>query len=561
MTVITKITGGTLLSVLLNQGFGQEFFVGADLSYVNEMNDCGGVYYDKGEEKDVYEIFSSYGANLIRYRLWHDPDSLSGYSFFEDVKRGIARAKAQNLDVLVDFHYSDTWADPGRQWRPAAWNEVTSDEVLGDSVYNYTYKILELLFVQGLLPEMVQIGNETNGNILQPITTDDLREKSPNNYPVNWERQVFLLNKGIKAVNDFNASHQSDVKTVLHIAQPENIIWWMDEAQANEILDFDIIGLSYYPKYSDYSIREVGEAIKIFKGRYGKDVLIVEVAYPWKGTYNLLLTHGAFHSPENQFAFLTELTYLVKENGGMGVVYWEPAWIDTDCETLWGSGSSVVWELLFDESNTTHKGMEFYSYDYHVQPQGLAHQQVTFKVDMTGIDTGNGVYVTGDFTGENWELLPMENTSGNFYQYSTSIPGRSIGAYIFYNENSWTNDSREIVPGNCALIGNTYRKYWIEDGQKELYYSWGRCDQIPNELTLDALERNEITVYPIPVKSELVIDAQTIIQDVHILDISGRKLRVQPIDNAWQVQHLEKGTYLLIVTTNNQKFKIKFIKE
>ncbi|NQZ77993.1 MAG: glycosyl hydrolase 53 family protein [Ekhidna sp.] len=541
----------------------QEFYLGADLSYVNEMNDCGGVYYDKGEEKDVYEIFSSYGTNLIRYRLWHDPDSTDGYSFFEDVKRGIRRAKAQNLSVLLDFHYSDIWADPGRQWRPEAWNEISDDNILGDSVYNYTYNTLHRLNQEGLLPEMVQIGNETNGNILQRVTTDDLREESPNNYPVDWERQVFLLNKGISAVNDFNASHEeTDVKTILHIAQPENVIWWMDDAHANGILEFDIIGLSYYPKYSEYTLREVGNAIDQYKERYSKDVLIVEVAYPWQGTTNLLLTHTPHHSPESQYEFLTELTYLVKQGGGMGVVYWEPAWIDTDCETLWGTGSSVVWELLFDESNNTHKGIEFYNYDYRIEPKGLTSQEVTFKVDMMAVDTKKGVYVTGNFTGQNWELISMTIDEDNVYKHTTTILGRTIGGYAFYNDDTWSDSSKEIVPENCALSENNYRKYWIRNESKELYFSWGRCDQIPNELILNAFIEEDLKIHPTIATDEVTLNGQDKITDLQIFNLTGISFPVK-----WNglktldVSHLQSGTYLIRIDRMEESYTTKFIKK
>ncbi|MEM9896655.1 MAG: glycosyl hydrolase 53 family protein, partial [Bacteroidota bacterium] len=520
----------------------QDFYLGADLSYVNEMNDCGGIYYDNGVEKDVYQIFTEYGANLIRFRLWHDPDSIDGYSFFNDVKRGIARAKAKNLQVLLNFHYSDIWADPGRQWKPAAWNEFNNDELLGDSLYQYTYTALARLNREGLLPEMVQIGNETNGNILQTITTDDLREESPNNYPVDWKRQVFLLNKGIQAVNDFNDSEGSTIKTILHIAQPENVIWWMDDAHANGILDFDIIGLSYYPKYSDYTIREVGESIKEYKERYGKEVMIVEVAYPWQGTFNLLLTHSAFHSPQNQFDFLTELTYFVKQNEGLGIIYWEPAWIDTECETLWGTGSSVVSELLFDESNDTHKGIEFYSQNHNIQPAGLAEQEVTFKVDMTGIDTKNGVYVTGDFTGDPWQFIPMENVTDQIYEYNTSLPGRSVGSYIFYNNNSWSTAYRETVPPNCALSSETHRKYWIENKAKELFFSWGRCDQVPNEV-LRLHTPDSFKIFPTIVSEKLIVENAGYYANLEILNISGVQVDFKINNNVIDVHSLKSGIY------------------
>jgi len=144
----------------------QDYYLGLDLSYVNELEDCGTIYFDQnGSEADLYQLLMDNGANIVRLRLWHNPE-WTGYSNFEDVKKSIARAKEANMAVLLDFHYSDFWADPSRQWRPAAWNNIDDDGILGDSVYQYTYNTLKVLADEGLLPEIVQIGNEINGNIL-----------------------------------------------------------------------------------------------------------------------------------------------------------------------------------------------------------------------------------------------------------------------------------------------------------------------------------------------------------------------------------------------------------
>jgi arabinogalactan endo-1,4-beta-galactosidase len=144
-----------------------EFFYGADLSYVNEMEDCGAVYKDANNNvKDVYEIFDEAGANLARFRLWHDP-TWTNYSNLEDVKQSIQRAKGKNMRVLLDFHYSDTWADPGSQEIPVAWlPQINNTNALGQLLYDYTYNVLNELNDDGLLPDIVQIGNETNGNII-----------------------------------------------------------------------------------------------------------------------------------------------------------------------------------------------------------------------------------------------------------------------------------------------------------------------------------------------------------------------------------------------------------
>ena len=144
-----------------------EFFYGADLSYSNEMEDCGAVYKDASNNvKDVYKIFDDAGANLARFRLWHNP-TWTNYSNLEDVKQSIQRAKSNNMKVLLDFHYSDSWADPDSQEIPAAWlSQVNNTDALGQLLYDYTYNTLNELNTDELLPDIVQIGNEINGNIV-----------------------------------------------------------------------------------------------------------------------------------------------------------------------------------------------------------------------------------------------------------------------------------------------------------------------------------------------------------------------------------------------------------
>lgn len=147
------------------------FYYGADLSYVNEMLDCGAVYKDENNTiTDPYKIFKDAGTNLMRVRLWNNP-TWTNYSNYEDVKKTIQKAKAQGMRVLLDFHYSDTWADPGAQIIPTAWeSEIDNKEALGELLYNYTYQTLNNLASANLLPEIVQIGNEINPMILQDET-------------------------------------------------------------------------------------------------------------------------------------------------------------------------------------------------------------------------------------------------------------------------------------------------------------------------------------------------------------------------------------------------------
>jgi len=329
-----------------------ELFLGADLSYVNEMLDCGGIYRKEGKVVEPYQLFAEEGNNLVRLRLWHNPDWTS-YSDYEDVKLAIKRSKKLGMSVLLDFHYSDDWADPNKQLIPKAWKEIVSLKILGDSVYNYTSKVLTNLNESGLLPNMVQIGNETNVEILMPL-------ESKNYDSINWERNIYLINRGITAVNDVSKKTGKHIATMIHIAQPENAEWWFPKAFEYGIIEFDWIGLSYYPKWSDYSLSQLAEVISLLKKKYSKRIMVVETAYPATlqnadDAGNLLaedaLLEGFSATPLGQKDFMIALTKIVIEGGGEGVIYWEPAWISVNCSTRWGNGSHWDNATFFDAQN------------------------------------------------------------------------------------------------------------------------------------------------------------------------------------------------------------------
>lgn len=338
------------------------FYFGADLSYVNEMEDCGARYLDRdGQEKDPFSIFQNEGANLARFRLWHSPD-WTAYSTKSDVKKSIRRAKDAGMKVLLDFHYSDTWADPDKQEIPAAWEAHLNDtDKLVELMYDYTFETLKELHNEGLLPEIVQVGNEINGMMLQ---------KGSLVWPIDWNRNARLINSGIRAVRDLAKELNKEIEIMLHIAQPENALWWFQQASRNGVLDYDWIGLSYYPLWSAYDLEAVSDPLKTLVNTYRKNLMIVETAYPFTfenvdQANNILgqdaLVTGIPASPAGQKQYLNRLTEIVAEAGGAGVVYWEPAWVSTSCATLWGIGSHWDNATLFDHDHKATEAITWYN--------------------------------------------------------------------------------------------------------------------------------------------------------------------------------------------------------
>jgi arabinogalactan endo-1,4-beta-galactosidase len=343
------------------------FYVGADLSYVNEMEDCGASYYDQGKKQDPFTLFAKKGADLVRVRLWHNAE-WTKYSDLDDAEKTLRRAKENHMKTLLDFHYSDTWTDPEKQFIPKAWAQISDTNELAKALYDYTTATLTALDAKKLLPDMVQVGNETNIEILQ-------QEKTLVHGIPNWQRNAQLLNSGIKAVRNYSKKVNKPIQIVLHIAQPENALWWFKQASEQGVNDYDIIGLSYYPQWSTYKLPELPDAIKTLKNTYKKEVMIVETAYPWTlqnfDRADNVLGEKAVQpdypaSAKGQLLYLLTLTQLVKAAGGMGVIYWEPAWVSTRCKTLWGRGSHWENASFFDATrhNNALPAFLFFSADY-----------------------------------------------------------------------------------------------------------------------------------------------------------------------------------------------------
>ncbi|OZA75756.1 MAG: arabinogalactan endo-1,4-beta-galactosidase, partial [Caulobacter sp. 39-67-4] len=206
-------------------------YLGVDISYANEMDDCGAVYRSGGKVVEQYAFFKSAGANVARIRIWNDP-TWTPYSNLRDVKKSIARARAAGLQVLLDFHYSDDWADGDKQLAPKAWETLSTPDQ-AKALYAFTHDTLTTLDREGLMPDLVQVGNETNGEIVSSLA----RAKDP----INWERNALLFNAGIKAVRDAGAGAKIKPRVMLHIAQPENVEPWFAAAAKAGVQAGDII--------------------------------------------------------------------------------------------------------------------------------------------------------------------------------------------------------------------------------------------------------------------------------------------------------------------------------
>ena len=437
----------TVSSTVRGQQEELPFYFGVDLSYVNEVEDCGAVYREDGQLRDPFALFAEHGASLVRARLWHTPD-WTNYSTLDDVKRTFRRARDAGMVTLLDIHYSDNWADAGTQEIPAAWQglDVTA---LADAVYQYTTDVLTELAAENLIPAFVQVGNETNSGILRRGSEQD------------WSGDALLFNAGIRAVRDFSALTGQTVKILLHVAQPENTMWWFSEAEAAGITDFDVIGVSYYPQWSTFSIGDMGAQVTTLRQRFGKDVMILETGYGWTresagDTADNVLDQGLrgySFSPDGQLRFMSDLTQSLISNGALGVVYWEPAWVSTPCFTRWGQGSHWENATFFDFNNQNEviEGIDFLHDDY-LHPSVLADGV---------IDAAYGEPFIEDSTGDVLDDVPALDltslhirTDGEMLFIAITTAGDVFsreGSYLLYVDTTHDAQGADIDVGRRPI--------------------------------------------------------------------------------------------------------------
>lgn len=327
------------------------FYKGMDLSFQPELEHYNITYRNaQNSPIDLLPFVVENGTNLVRLKLWHTPKD--GQNSLEDVKAYAKRVKDQNTAFLLNFHYSDYWADPGKQNPPEAWKNMTQQE-LRVAIFSYTKSVLEALKNQNTLPEMVQIGNETDSGFLWDYG------KVWNEFDNNWDNYVALVKEAIRAVKTVDTNGK--IKIMLHHSSVENAVYFFDKLAPYNI-DFDIIGLSYYPQFQIKDLSLVQLKLNQLALNFKKDILMVEVAYPftlqWDDNSNNYIGDNTQilkefpATPEGQkayFEWLVETIKNIPDNRGIGFCYWAPDWVAFNGnENTSTSGSAWENQCMFD---------------------------------------------------------------------------------------------------------------------------------------------------------------------------------------------------------------------
>ncbi|MCA5891848.1 arabinogalactan endo-1,4-beta-galactosidase [Isoptericola sp. NEAU-Y5] len=309
---------------------------GGDLSGLAKNEDHGATYADvDGSPGDAVEILADHGMNLGRLKVWVDP--ADGYNEVTHVVAAARRIQAAGMDVMVDFHYSDRWTDPGAQGVPAAW-AASSVEGMTAQLADHTREVMSALVDAGVDVAYAQVGNEINPGMLWPYgqTWDVAAGDGVDG--AQWDTLAGFLTAGHDAVKEISPG----TETILHLTNINNgigsLTWWFDEVTARGV-PFDVVGLSYYG-YWHGSLADLQTAVSTLSARYDRDVLVVETAYPftladdepaWENVIDLEseLVAGYPATPEGQaaaFRAVQDVVAAAPGKRGRGAVYWEPAW-------------------------------------------------------------------------------------------------------------------------------------------------------------------------------------------------------------------------------------------
>ena len=358
-----------------------DFIMGADMSMLDQLERNGGRFYGlDGQRGDALQIVKDNGVNWVRLRLWHTPVNESdvieggrtisrrgepvggGNNDLATTVRLARRAKALGLKFLLDIHYSDFWADPGKQTKPAAWRNLKG-AALEQEVHRYTTQVMQALGDAGVYPDMVQIGNELNGGMLWP--DGKTWKEKPEEQIGGDEGFVALMKQGLRAVREADAKRGNGTRTrlIVHLADggKNELYRRVFDLFQKQGVDYDVIGLSFYPYYHG-PIDDLRANMDDISSRYGKEVAVVETAYAyttrdgdgWPNLFNTEMQKSVGYKAtmQGQASVVRDVIDAVAQvpgGRGLGVFYWEPDWTPVP-RAGWRTGEGNAWDnqAMFD---------------------------------------------------------------------------------------------------------------------------------------------------------------------------------------------------------------------
>ena len=437
-------------------GLSDDFMKGVDISMIDQIEKSGGKFYNaRGEEEDIFQILKDNGVNYVRIRLWNNPTYESdqydkdgklvakkgekmggGDNTIETDLRIAKRIKAAGLKFMLDFHYSDFWADPGKQYMPQDWKNLSAKE-LENEVEKFTRETINRFVKEGAAPDSVQIGNELNSGFMWPI--GQLWSDDPSVKIGGMKQFTRLLDRASKGVR--SATGGDKIKIIIHLADggKQDLYKWIFDEVKKAKIDYDIIGLSFYT-YWHGSMDDLKANLEMISKRYGKQMAVVETAYAFTedngdAQGNVFLTysdekHGYVPSVQGQATAIRDIIATVASvKGGCGVFYWE-------ADSILAKGA----ELSATEGNTW-ENQAMFAFDGKALPSLAVWNLVSGKGEVQNAWGGEA------------------KNGSNFVPYATA-------------------DKIEVTikPGETPVLPKTVKLIFSNDSEKVVDVKWDSYD-------------------------------------------------------------------------------------
>lgn len=463
-------------------GLSKDFIRGVDVSSIISLEQSGVKFYDVwGARADVFKVLAQAGVSHVRIRVWNDPYDADGNGYGggnNDLDKAIElgkRATRNGLKVLIDFHYSDFWADPAKQKAPKAWQSYTVDQRV-DAIYSFTKESLTRIINSGVDVDMVQVGNETGYGFCGCATWDMGSDYTV----VPFSDLARLMNAGSKAIREIDPN----ILVVVHNTEPNSGYEWISKDYHDNNVDYDVFASSYYPNIHG-SMENLTAQLKHVADTYGKKVMVAETQYPFTSAngddYANAVSEkiGDMKYPltvQGQARHVRDMCQAVKNVGdkGIGLFYWECAWIPVgktwaENEPIWskyGSGWASKYAAGYD-----HEIVGDYSYGSAVDNQAFfdfnGHPMDSinvFKYIYTGatISTGgnSGGMTDGGYIGDITQITGWNTVQSEYEITEDTLTVRSTGNYsMFYNNNIPAEDGSKFLIEGYITKGGT--NTWI----------------------------------------------------------------------------------------------------
>ncbi len=481
-------------SLLITEPAKAQFFAkGADVGWLSQMEASGKVFYnDAGVQQDCIQVLAGKGINAIRLRVWVNP--AAGWSGLPDVVTQAIRAKNMGMKVMIDLHYSDSWADPGKQTKPAAWSSLVFDSLVA-TMNRYTYHVMDTLLSKAVIPDWVQVGNETNNGMLWE---DGKASVSMSNF-------ARLVSAGYTAVKAVSPTS----KVIAHISNgyDNSLFRWMFDGLTANGAQWDVIGMSLYPEANNWQtltsqcLTNMNDMIT----RYGKQIMISEVG----------MDVGPAPTAKRMLSDLISKVRSLPNNKGLGVFIWEPeaynGWQGYTKTAFDMYGKPTVAMNAFLENNTPAPGTNLLlnsSFDMDntgtATPQGW-NKSGTVAASYTSSGGGwnaDGTYYLGHYSATAYQVRTYQTVSvpnGHYQLTAWAVRGNGQNACQMYATNYGDTDRTTNIPYNNAWQQVTIPDINVTNGQVTIgFYSNANAG---NWLDIDSVRLINAVALPVSLLS------------------------------------------------------------